>query len=121
MNCDYCDYEVVASGARNEGEYYHTHGGTYCHVNVATVDGHDRPQKIETEAEILAEIAKKWLGKFGSSQEAFDKASGWNTDSWRIVANGSYDDHSKFRFSNPTEIKSITGALIILAREAGVL
>lgn len=116
MNCDYCDGEVVVKGVKDR-EYYHTHGGLFCLTNVATVDGRTEPL---TEAEVLANVAQEWLGKHGSSQDAFDKASGWTTDSWRIVANGSYDNHLLYKFSNPTEIKVIFGALVILAKKAGI-
>jgi hypothetical protein len=117
MNCDYCGTEVAVRGVKDP-EYVHRHGGIYCLKNVATVNGHIKPQK--TEAQVLAEIAKEWLGNISSTHDAFDKASGWSTESWRIVANGSYTDQSKFRFSNPTEIKSIFGAIVILAKEAGI-
>lgn len=117
MLCDYCDHEVVTRGTK-EPEYYHIHGGIFCLKNVATVDGRTKPQ---TQSEVLAERAKDWLGKVSSAHEAFDLASGWGTESWRIVANDSYEDHSQFAFLNPTEIKHIFGALVILAKEAGVI
>jgi hypothetical protein len=75
-----------------------------------------------SEPEILAEGAKKWLGYHGSTKDAFDKASGWSTDSWRIVMNDSYlDCDREYQFNTPWEIKWIFDALVILAKEAGVL
>ena len=116
MDCDTCGYEVIVRGVK-EPEYVHGHGGIYCMKTVVTVNGHTKPQ---SEAEVLAERAKDWLGKYGSPQDAFDKASGWSTESWRIVANNSYEDQSEYKFSFPGEIKVIFGALVILAKEAGV-
>lgn len=76
-----------------------------------------------SRAEDLADRAAKWLGTLGGDQTArkqFELASGWSTDSWRIVANNSYEVHLDYPFSNPTEIKLIFQALCIMAGKAGI-
>lgn len=75
-----------------------------------------------SEPERLAEGAKKWLGKYGSVKDTFNKASGWSTDSWKIVMNDEFLENDKtYQFNMPWEIKWIFDALVILAKEAGVL
>lgn len=72
-----------------------------------------------TDAEHVADQANRWLGKRNNAKNTFDKASGWNTDSWRLVVNNDPKE-KRFNFDNPTEIKLIFAALVILAKEAGI-
>jgi hypothetical protein len=92
-------------------------------VKVLIHEGHVEADPV-SPAQELADIAKAWLGNTGSSTcgalDAFDKASGWSTESWRIVANGSYDVQTEYPFNDPTKIKLIFKALVILAKEAGM-
>lgn len=75
-----------------------------------------------SEPEILVERTKKWLGntKTINPKDTFNMASGWSTDSWRIVVNNSYENHGEYAFNTPSEIKYIFDALVILAKEAGI-
>lgn len=77
-----------------------------------------------SDAEVLAARARKWVGNYGSSSDVFNKASGWNTESWIIVANDPYaKDYGldlDWKFDTPMEVKQIFAALVILAKEAGI-
>lgn len=73
--------------------------------------------KIESEPEVFAQKAKAWLKEHGVTEPTavFDKASGWNTESWGVVLSEENITH------NYKKIKSIFEALMILAKEAGVI
>lgn len=73
-----------------------------------------------SEPEIMAEAAKTWLGRYGSTRDAFEKASGWSTASWRVVMDESSLDR-EYHFDTPNEIQWIFEALVIMAKEAKVL
>lgn len=85
---------------------------------------------IISDAEHLAEKARAWL-KFhngGGAKAVFETASGWSTESWKVVANDKHDcychpsgDVRVWKFgSYLNENKSIFKALCILANEAGI-
>ena len=83
-----------------------------------------------TKPEELAEKAKSWIGgqhgpygnrRLCGAADAFDKASGWSTDSWRVIASEDPDGEDwEWKLDTPNEIKYIFEALVILAREAGI-